>query len=408
VEEQVFPVETAEIIEHSVEIVDPPLGEIPSAPVLLTPDTPPDGITAEVVYVEGSSEPQIGAHLAGKIVLWFCYPGSEFDYRALARCRPAAALCVAPAFGVGLRHDEKPDRWTDPHPPLTRFWITWETANQLVAAGAREVRVRLRSDRRTSVARNVMATQVGSRHPEQVVLVGAHYDTQPGVPGAADNASGVGVLLELARVCAAQDSRRTLRFVVWDAEETGLAGSVHYVRAMTSPPTPEPAGGGTSAADFPTKLDRPLLYVNLDVLGVRLGRNTCYVLGPPGLERAVQAAARDSDSPAAVMQGVSGSDSETFAWCGVPAVNFTREGPASSLEHTTGDVLALIDPGQLELSGRLVHTFLRQAESEQETWPFARVIPESSQTKIGKAMERMGWTPETGPAAQHEETEATI
>jgi Zn-dependent M28 family amino/carboxypeptidase len=332
---------------------------------------------------------------------------------------------VAPSIGVGLRHDVKPDRWTDPEPPLTRFWVSWETANQLVAAGARVARLRLKSHRRTSTARNVMATQVGGRKPDEVVLIGAHYDTQPGVPGAADNASGVGALLELARVCAARDSHRTFRFVAWDAEETGLAGSVHYIRAMSSAPTPEPAPtpgpgpapgpaptpgpavGSRAAAAVPTELDRHLLYVNLDVLGVRLGRNACYVLGPAGLESAVRAAARRSGSPWAVLQDLGGSDSETFAWCGVPAVHFTREGPASSLEHTTGDVLALLDPGQLESAGRLITDFLRMAASEAETWPFERVIPEATRTKVRKAMERMGWAPEASPSAHQDGTEAT-
>jgi hypothetical protein len=276
------------------------------------------------------------------------------------------------------------------------------------------------------VASNVIATQPGTRHPEDIVLVGAHYDTQPGVPGAADNASGVGVLLELARVCAEGDSLRTLRFVAWDAEETGLAGSVHYVRAMSSLPAPEPgstpglapapgpapapgsAAGNTSAPGQPTELDRHLLCVNLDVLGVRLGRNACYVLGPSSLERAVQTAARHSGSPWAVLQDLSGSDSETFAWCGVPTVHFTREGPASSLEHTTGDVKALIDSGQLESAGRLIDAFVRKTAAEAEAWPFERVIPESSQSKIQEAMRRMGWTPDAGPSAQNDKTEATI
>lgn len=68
----------------------------------------------------------------------------------------------------------------------------------------------------------------------QAVLIGAHYDTVPGSPGADDNASGVAVMLECARVLADTDRKRPLVFVGFDAEErqpeVGLHGSTAYVR----------------------------------------------------------------------------------------------------------------------------------------------------------------------------------
>ncbi|PZO57319.1 MAG: peptidase M28 [Phormidesmis priestleyi] len=59
------------------------------------------------------------------------------------------------------------------------------------------------------------------------VLIGAHYDTVPGSPGADDNASGVAVLLSLAALlCDPLDRpRRSLHFVAFDLEEYGLVGS---------------------------------------------------------------------------------------------------------------------------------------------------------------------------------------
>src|SRR5262245_49968551 len=54
----------------------------------------------------------------------------------------------------------------------------------------------------------------------EFVVIGAHHDTAPGAPGAYDDASGVGVLIETARVLAQQPSRpRTLVFVSFDGEE---------------------------------------------------------------------------------------------------------------------------------------------------------------------------------------------
>lgn len=65
---------------------------------------------------------------------------------------------------------------------------------------------------------NLEATLPGAR-PGEIILVGAHYDTVPGSPGADDNASAVAALLELA--CSLRDTpcRRTLRFVAFTNEE---------------------------------------------------------------------------------------------------------------------------------------------------------------------------------------------
>ncbi|NEQ44517.1 MAG: M28 family peptidase [Leptolyngbya sp. SIOISBB] len=64
------------------------------------------------------------------------------------------------------------------------------------------------------------------------LIVGAHYDTVPGTPGADDNASGLAVLLELARYCAAQSLPRPVWFMAFDLEEYGLLGSRAYAESL--------------------------------------------------------------------------------------------------------------------------------------------------------------------------------
>lgn len=61
--------------------------------------------------------------------------------------------------------------------------------------------------------RNVIASRPGLRRPGERVAVLAHYDTVAGTPGADDNASGVAVLLEMARVLAALSFERTIHFI---------------------------------------------------------------------------------------------------------------------------------------------------------------------------------------------------
>lgn len=83
---------------------------------------------------------------------------------------------------------------------------------------------------------NLEAERVGLHRPEAILLIGAHYDTVRGSPGADDNASGVAGLLELARLFAAHEPELTLRFVAFVNEETPFffwkeMGSLVYARA---------------------------------------------------------------------------------------------------------------------------------------------------------------------------------
>jgi Zn-dependent M28 family amino/carboxypeptidase len=64
------------------------------------------------------------------------------------------------------------------------------------------------------------------------ILIAAHYDAVPGTPGADDNATGVAVLLELARIFATQPTKYPLRLVAFDMEEYGLLGSKDYVAKL--------------------------------------------------------------------------------------------------------------------------------------------------------------------------------
>jgi hypothetical protein len=66
---------------------------------------------------------------------------------------------------------------------------------------------------------NLIVERRGDSRPDEIVLLGAHYDTIPETPGADDNASAVAVLLEAARLLAGRRFRRTLRFVAFANEE---------------------------------------------------------------------------------------------------------------------------------------------------------------------------------------------
>jgi Zn-dependent M28 family amino/carboxypeptidase len=79
--------------------------------------------------------------------------------------------------------------------------------------------------------RNVIARPPGIDEGP-ITIVGAHYDSVPGTPGADDNASGVAVMLACARVVAEVAPRSRVVFIAWNAEEDGLAGSTEYVAQL--------------------------------------------------------------------------------------------------------------------------------------------------------------------------------
>lgn len=83
--------------------------------------------------------------------------------------------------------------------------------------------------------RNIEVEVRGAARASEIVIVGAHYDSVLGAPGANDNGSGVAAVIELARVLAAEKPARTLRFVAFVNEEppfyhTDAMGSRHYAR----------------------------------------------------------------------------------------------------------------------------------------------------------------------------------
>jgi len=84
-------------------------------------------------------------------------------------------------------------------------------------------------------ATNLIVEQSGSKRAEEIILLGAHYDTVYSTPGADDNASAVAVLLEVSRLLREHQCKRTIRYVAFACEEppyfnVDAMGSQHHAR----------------------------------------------------------------------------------------------------------------------------------------------------------------------------------
>jgi hypothetical protein len=94
---------------------------------------------------------------------------------------------------------------------------------------------------------DVFCTKVGSTHPEEMYIVGAHMDGIGWGEAANDDGSGTALVMELARVFSGPDVKtdRTIRFALWNNEESGTEGAQAYVQQRQAMQGKEdPAGSG--------------------------------------------------------------------------------------------------------------------------------------------------------------------
>ena len=194
---------------------------------------------------------------------------------------------------------------------------------------------------------NVVATPPGFDPSRPHRLVGAHLDTVAVAPGAEDNASGVAVMLELARLAAREEPGAPTVFVAFGAEEPrGPGDDQHHF------------GSRHHVAAMPRAQRRALVAMaSLDRVGV--GRTVPVCTGPLSsdrVQRAVLRTARRIGVPAAACENTA-SDHWSFEKAGYPVVRFGSTPYAGY--HSAGDVPAVVCPGQLGRTGRLAWAWLR-------------------------------------------------
>jgi hypothetical protein len=93
----------------------------------------------------------------------------------------------------------------------------------------------------------VYCTKIGATRPDEMYIVGAHMDGHGWGEAANDDGSGTAIVMELARIFSAPDvvTERSIRFVLWNNEETGLNGARAYVaQRQALQGKEEPAGSG--------------------------------------------------------------------------------------------------------------------------------------------------------------------
>jgi len=240
------------------------------------------------------------------------------------------------------------------------------------------------------VSHNVAGILVGSgESSDRYVVVGAHHDhlgrLEPAAagspppeaggyyPGANDNASGITVLVELARLAARDASMRSILFVGFGAEEVGLQGSAHFVDHL------------------PVPMDRIDAMINLDTVG-QMNDGRLYVSGLGTTEKfkdLVEAARPEGLELSLAQGGWSGSDHMVFNTREIPVLFLF--GGAYPQYNRPADVAASLDESALENVATFADALIHGLRSAEGPFPWVMVGEKKLRSETDEDQNRNTW-----------------
>jgi Zn-dependent M28 family amino/carboxypeptidase len=221
-------------------------------------------------------------------------------------------------------------------------------ADRLRAAGAAKVKTRTFRLTNGKTSRNVIGTFPGDT--DKTIVIGAHIDSKPPSPGANDNGTGCGAVLEIARCLGRAPAYPTVVVVLFGSEEIidgdpdhHHFGSRHYVASMSK--LEREATAGMVSVD--------MIGYGPDFVVRTMGR------GPQTMRYLLLAEAKRQGMAASYLAdpGESGwSDHEAFELAGIPAAWVEwRDDP---VYHTTGDTPGHVSAAKVRAAGQLVLSML--------------------------------------------------
>ncbi len=210
--------------------------------------------------------------------------------------------------------------------------------------------------------------------PTPLVIVGAHYDKVPVGKGSDDNASGVGVMLELAERISRYPLPYDVTFIAFGAEEVGLRGARHYVREMDEADIER----AIAMINFDSLITGDKLYVHAgqsnritwvrDEMLKYAERHKLPIEMQPGLNPAYPAGFSPGFSDVAIFDqaGIPVAAFESTNWEIDDMDGYTQTEEFGSFWHTENDDLEIIEeliPGRpmvrLEAYTKVTYEFMR-------------------------------------------------
>ena len=363
--EEPFSFEESRILEARLVVTEPYQKEYSVVGCAGCGSTPENGLEAPFLYVENGDEISL-AYARGKIVLVNGIVRKAF-YQKLVEAGAAGFVMLSGTpidEGEDLRPARRSLRGVE-ETPIQGVTVHYKDAVELVERGASRVRLILRQEKEKRISRNLILRIDGSQRADEVLTVSAHYDSVPEGPGAYDNMAGAAIVMELCRYFSVHRPSRTMEFLWFGAEEKGLYGSLNYV---------ERHGEELAAHRF---------NMNVDLAGQTIGGTVIGVTGNPEICQILSAYAHEAGMGVSLKHQIWGSDSNSFAWKGVPAMTLNRDGFGM---HTRHDTAALISTWSLERSSRLL-AMVAERLASAEVFPFPREVPEKFREELNAFFE---------------------
>jgi len=202
---------------------------------------------------------------------------------------------------------------------------------------------------------------------DEVVMIGAHFDSWHAGTGATDNGAGSGVMMEAMRLLKTLDlkPRRTIRIALWTGEEQGLLGSAAYVR--------QHFGTRDSAGFHPTAEQKKLAaYFNVDNGSGKI--RGVYLQGIEA-ERPIFDAwmepFKNDGMQTLTIRNTGGTDHLSFIGVGLPGFQFIQDplDYGNFTHHTNQDVYERLQPEDMKFNSAVVASFAWQAAQRDEKLP---------------------------------------
>ncbi|MFQ5808854.1 MAG: M28 family peptidase [Armatimonadota bacterium] len=193
---------------------------------------------------------------------------------------------------------------------------------------------------------NIAATRAGKSDDE--IVLAAHLDTVAGSPGANDDASGIGVILELAEMLADAEPPRSVRFAVFKSEETLEGYDVHGFGSLQFIEGLEPGA-----------VEKIVAACWLDKIGAGPTLKVMHIDGTPaGLAEHLHELAVERGMEPTLIAAKRWSEAMAFEDRGI-ATAWVEYGPAPNL-HLPEDDIANVDQEKLAAVGALIHAWIME------------------------------------------------
>ena len=233
--------------------------------------------------------------------------------------------------------------------------------------------VEVRNSHGTSVkqASNVLGEIPGTDLSQEVVMMGAHFDTWHASPNASDNTSGVAVVLEAARILKAigAEPRRTIRVALWSGEEQGLYGSRAYVRKHFGNPNDTNIGTTPEYETFSAYFNQD--YGPGQYRGIWLQENEHV----RQTFKAWMEPFHDMGMTTISLQGVGSTDHVPFDNIGLPAFQFLQARVGGTGGHTNLDFFDTVPIEDLMKNAVIMASFVYHAAMADERIPRKHTTP---------------------------------